>query len=357
LTTFRPQQAMHNPTLIFNFVTRIFPLVKKELSGWQSFAQISAEAALSEQAQASITSKAFHCLGGSVYALYPGVNPETAVRFITAYQTISDYLDNLVDNVGISNETAFSQLHLAMQEALDPEARTSDYYLYYPFQADGGYLQTLVKTCQSLVAELPSYRVVKSDLLWLAEKYSELQTYKHLSLADRERKLLTWANSHRSEYPANSPWEFSAAAGSTLGVFCLFAAASSPDLAPAQVRQIKQAYFPWICGLHILLDYFIDLREDYETRQLNFVQYYADAGQTLERLNLFRHNSLIAALSLPYPKFHKAVIQGLLAMYLSDQKTSLPQIYPTAHQLLEDGGKTVKTLHLVCSLLRKGKQI
>ncbi|HZW83720.1 MAG TPA: DUF2600 family protein, partial [Candidatus Deferrimicrobium sp.] len=151
-------------------------------------------------------------------------------------------------------------------------------------------------------------------------------------------------------------WELAAATGSTLGVFCLYAAAST-DLSAQTARQIKEAYFPWICGLHILLDYFIDLDEDLSTDQFNFVAYYSSVTEKSERLQLFVQKSLVQATTLPYPNFHTAVVQGLLAMYLSDRKASFPDMLPTSKKLLTYGGKGVELLHWVCCKLRERKII
>ncbi len=350
-------RAVSNPTLIVKFVRQVFPLVHSELIGWQAFAASSAEPRLAEQALASIDAKGFHCQGGSIYALYPGTDTTAAVRFIVAYQTISDYLDNLVDSLYVHDEKAFAQLHLAMTDALDPTVPTSDYYLYYPYKADGGYLQALVETCRAEVNKLPSYDLLKPAMITLAELYSQLQTYKHLAPVERETKLLQWANTYLQDYPGISAWEFSAAAGSTLGIFCLFASASDPDLSPDFGQKIMQAYFPWICGLHILLDYFIDLAEDRETDQLNFVQYYTGQHEILERLRFFLLTSLTEASALPWPKFHRAVIQGLLAMYLSDRKTSLPEVAPVTRLLLHSAGIPARTLHWICAQLRRRQVI
>ncbi len=343
---------MTKTSLIYHFVRGVFPQVISELAEWK-LAASSAEPRLAEQALASIEQKSFHCQGGSIYALYPGTDTSAAVRFIAAYQTMSDYLDNLVDCLKLHDERAFAQLHLAMTEALDPAGKTSDYYLYYPYKADGGYLQALVETCRAEVGKLPSYDLVKPALLTLAELYSRLQTYKHLDPAVRERKLLEWANPYLAAFPVISVWEFSAAAGSTLGIFCLFAAASDPDLSPDFGQKTMQAYFPWICGLHILLDYFIDLPEDRETNQLNFVQYYSGEQELLERLQFFLLTSLTEAGTLPWPKFHQAVIQGLLALYLSDRKTSLQEAAPVTRLLLHRAGIQTRTLHWICTQLRR----
>lgn len=339
--------------LIYRFVKEVFPLVKEELRSWEFRAEKVLEPVLSEQALDSLQRKAFHCLGGSIYALYPGANREVMIEFIVAYQTISDYLDNLVDAADVQDEKAFAQLHRAMTEALDPEAELSEYYAAYPYREDGDYLNRLVRTCQEKVRALPSYAVVKAELFWLASLYSSLQTYKHLSLEEREKKMLSWIEPNRKHYPEVSTWEFAAATGSTLGIFCLVAAAHQPGLTVEKVRQLKQAYFPWIAGLHILLDYFIDFVEDRETEQLNFVQYYASLPEREERLVLFLHEALDSSRLLPYAKFHQAVVEGLLAMYLSDPKSRADELAGGTRALLAAGGMEIRLLYWMCVLLRK----
>lgn len=342
-----------NPVLIYKYIKHVFPLVKRDLRHWETLAKLSPDKVLSKQAIDSISSKSFHCLGGSIYALYPGVRTEGVVEFIVAYQTISDYLDNLVDALEVQDERAFAQLHLAMTEALEPKAERSDYYAFYPYQEDGGYLAALVQTCQGKVGSLPSYSLVKGEMLWLAELYSSLQITKHLAESEREGKMLSWIQSLLTHYPGLSEWEFAAATGSTLGIFCLYAAAYDPLLQQEDVLKIKQAYFPWIEGLHILLDYFIDIEEDRETGQLNFVEYYKSKEERMERLSFFVQTSLQNARRLPYSKFHEAVINGLLAMYLSDDKGNLQELAETTQSLLQIGGVKVKLLYWMCSQLRK----
>lgn len=344
---------MSNVILIYRFVKEVFPKVKKALHHWESYAETIPQPALSEQALASIHSKTFHCLGGSIYSLYPGSDMDEVIEFIVAYQTISDYLDNLVDALEVQDEKAFAQLHLAMTEALEPDMERSDYYAYYPYREDGGYLATLVSTCQDKAKNLPSYSMVKAEMLRLATLYSALQTTKHLEPAVREEKMLGWITPYLKQYPSLSEWEFAAATGSTLGIFCLHASAFNPDLTLQDVYKIDQAYFPWIAGLHILMDYFIDLVEDRETAQLNFVEYYSSSEIRERRLNFFVEKSLTEARDLPYPHFHEAVVQGLLAMYLSDEKGKHSECAQTTRQLLNRGGTRVKILYGLCFQLRK----
>jgi len=346
---------MNRVRLIYQFVSLVFPDVKKELSRWRRIAEQCPDSSLRQQALESIQTKTFHCQGGSIYALYPGVNRVEAVQFIVAYQTMCDYLDNLVDSLEVQDELAFAHLHLAMQEALDPNAVKSDYYFYYPYREDGGYLDRLVTTCQENLKKLPSYKLVQEEAITLAKLYSHLQTYKHLAVEERETKMLNWINPYLRVYPEITAWEFAAATGSTLGIFCLYALAFDPQLTKSKGRKIRKAYFPWICGTHILLDYFIDLREDRETQQLNFVAYYDHTEMISERLQLFVKNSLAQAAQLDYPKFHQAAVQGLLAMYLSDEKGKDRDIRSITKKLLSESGLGVSLLYWMCCKLRKIK--
>ncbi|MDF2635044.1 MAG: hypothetical protein K0R78_1918, partial [Pelosinus sp.] len=296
--------------LIITFVKKVFPLIDLELHHWSTHGVTHACPELKEQALSSIKDKKFHCQGGSIYSLYPGVHRNDFTSLIVALQTISDYLDNLCDNAGVIDEKAFRQLHQAMTDALDPNVLPQDYYAFYPYKQDGDYLRKLVITCQQQVKKLPSYELVKPEIQKLACLYSDLQTYKHLDPNVREEKMLTWIDQHLENYPLITHWEFAAATGSTLGMFMLCAAASDKRLTPQIAASISSAYFPWISGLHILLDYFIDASEDQERGDLNFVAYYEDSAQLLSRLSLFTKQAFLQASTLPHPAFHKIVVQG-----------------------------------------------
>ena len=359
-------------TLIRTFVQTIFPQISRELDGWANYAETYAGPELKEQALSSIKHKKFHCQGGSIYSLYRGVHTVDFITLIVALQTISDYLDNLCDRAGIADEQAFRQLHQAMTDALDPEAIPQNYYAFYPFTDDGGYLTKLVTTCQQKIKGLPSYQLVKTDLLKLACLYSDLQTYKHLDVRIRKQKMTDWLDQHHDSYPQITQWELAAATGSTLGMFMLCAAASDKNLTATDAANISRAYFPWISGLHILLDYFIDIEEDKANGDLNFVAYYANEDQILSRLTLFTEQAFLQAQTLPQPLFHKTVVQGLLAMYLSDPKTNPPtkqglgvdlegevilHFGSIKKSLLKTAGWYTTFIYLLCRLLRFKKKL
>lgn len=341
--------------LVIRFVTRVFPLVSRELDRWRCLASQIPDEILASQALASIRDKKFHCQGGCIYSLYPGADRDTMIRLIVALQTISDYLDNLCDRLSVYDEAAFRQLHLAMTDALEPQGPLHDYYQFYPLQNDGAYLLTLVQACRRELARLPGYAEVMPAALKLAALYSQLQTYKHLAPDKREEKMLSWISGHLPGYPGLSPWEFAAATGSTLGLFMLCAAAGSPRTSAEAARTVSTAYFPFITGLHILLDYFIDAAEDRAQGDLNFVAYYRNPAQTSERLAYFVDQARQQARLLPEPDFHQTIIQGLLAMYLSDPKTNRQPERIIKTTLLSQAGWFTNLCYTFCRLLRARK--
>ncbi len=338
--------------LIAQYVFRVFPKVNVELKKWASICKNSGDNVLRKQSLSSISLKKFHAQGGSIYALYPKVNLCDAVKFIVSFQTISDYLDNLCDRSGVCNEAAFRQLHLSMIDAVDIEENIHDYYKRYPFKDDNRYLKTLVEECRAQILKLPSYYLVKNAMRKYVELYSDLQSLKHLPKDKREQRLSNWAKKYSGLYSDISQWEFCAATGSTLGIFVLYASASDPDLAREEVKAIESVYFPWICGLHILLDYFIDLNEDMRSQELNFTYYYENLKQCEERLSFFIRRSFELCSGLRYSKFHMTVIKGLLAMYLSDPKAFLGLNKLASRNLTREGGAKTNFYHSICKILR-----
>jgi tetraprenyl-beta-curcumene synthase len=339
--------------IIGRLVTRVFPEVDRELARWQAKIRECPQQELARQAAASIRHKRFHAQGGSVFAITAEGFQRDLVRLIVALQTISDYLDNLCDRAGCQDRRAFRLLHEAMMCGVDPEREVPDFYQLYPYGDDGGYLRALVDECRGVLRTLPAYPLVRDEVIALAGLYSDLQVYKHIEPWAREPLLVSWFDNHRDRYPGIDWWEFAAASGSTLGIFALLAAATRPDLEYRQVRALMQAYFPWVCSLHILLDYFIDQDEDREEGELNFCFYYPDLETCAGRLRLFLVEGLARTSRLRRPLFHRTVVKGLLALYMSDPKVERQGLRWVADRLLRDAGWDARVMYRVCRKLRR----
>lgn len=117
-------------------------------------------------------------------------------------------------------------------------------------------------------------------------------------MSRRERLLRAWFDRYREQFPELHWWEF-AAAGSTSGIFALFNAAANPNLTREDAAALLGAYFPWVCGLHILLDYLIDQAEDRAGGDLNFVSCYPDEETCRLRLLFFLRRALKSVAALP----------------------------------------------------------
>lgn len=312
----------HPLTLMHRVYRYILPDVEQELELWQSVANRIPDEELRTQALASMETKKFHCQGGAVYAAAHLAKRHIIIPLIVAFQTISDYLDNLCDRSTSMDGDDFRLLHQAMLDAIDPDAddQLRNYYALRAESDDDGYLARLVLQCRSQIRQLPSYAIVYPTIRKWVSLYCDLQVYKHIRHEERETALLQWWESHKEDHPDLSWHEFAAATGSTLGVFMLFLSASDPHFKAESISVIKNAYFPYISGLHILLDYLIDQEEDRVGGDLNFCHYYKDETETVNRFGYIVTQAREYSMALPGHRFHRMIIEGLLALYLSDPK-------------------------------------
>lgn len=326
-------------TLMLRVYRDVLPGVSKELDWWMAKAKEIPNEELRRQAVASITDKRFHCIGGAVYATMRPAAQHVLIPLIVALQTISDYLDNLCDRSTSLDPADFRQLHLAMHDAVDDSRPLNDYYAYREEKEDGGYLRKLVETCRDCTGRLPSYAAVQPYVSELVGLYGDLQVYKHIREEDREPALLAWWDRHKAAYPDIRWNEFAAASGSTLGMFTLFAAAADASLQEADAERLREMYFPYVCGLHILLDYLIDREEDRIGGDLNFCEYYENEFQAAERIEWVARQARNQVKSAADCKFHRMIVEGLLALYLSDPKVARqPEVIMITKRLMGSSG-------------------
>ena len=333
--------SMTPMNLMSQVYRKIFPAVHEELDYWRSRALEIPNQELRKQALASIESKTFHCEGGAILALMAEGQYKKAVRFIVAYQTISDYLDNLCDRSTSLDPADFSALHESMADALSLEAVGKNYYHLRDDQDDGNYLNELAQTCRSVLSEIPfaHFTFIKKYLEELNEYYCDLQIHKHVIQHERVPRLKNWFEEYRENLPDMEWYEFSACSGSTLGIFSLVSYAMRDDFQEEDALTLRNGYFPYIQGLHILLDYFIDQEEDRIGGDLNFCFYYRDQEALFTRLKHFLAEADRHTEKLPHKQFHRLINRGLLGVYLSDRKVQQQKnVRQLAKGLIKAGG-------------------
>lgn len=332
---------------------RVLPLVHAELENWRRLATAIPEPSIREQALNSIRYKRFHCEGGAVFACQFARPDPGLVGAIVALQTLSDYLDNLTDRWAPGDGRMARRLHRAFIDAVEPH-RPGGRYFDPAGPHDGGYAATLAETVRRECRRRPGYGAVAGTMGWLARRYADLQVLKHLDAGRREPLLRRWAERHSRPWAGGLHWwEFAAAAGSTLAMFSLLAAARDPALTADQASALAGAYFPWICALHILLDYFIDQEEDRLGGDFNFAACYRDDGQAVARLEHLLERALAAAATLVPAGFHSLVVQGLPGLYLADGKVDRQGFQGHARRLLARAGHRAWVVHWVARWRRR----
>ncbi|MDS9470733.1 tetraprenyl-beta-curcumene synthase family protein [Sporosarcina pasteurii] len=329
----------HPITLMDKVYRNIMPAVHEELRYWKKRAEEIPNDELRQQALASIEQKTIHCEGGSIMALTALGKKREAIKFIVAYQTISDYLDNLCDRSTSLDPNDFAALHESMTDALTVDAPSRNYYRFREDQDDAGYLEELMKACQNVLKSVPHYETIRPFMLELCAYYCDLQIHKHVRKDEREDRLIALYEQQKEFLPSMTWYEFSACSGSTLGIFCLVSYALRPDFQAVHAEMIRDGYFPYIQGLHILLDYFIDQDEDRIGGDLNFCFYYENEEQLAMRLIHFLLEADRRTKDLPDNQFHQLIVRGLLGVYLSDRKVNEQKaVKALAKRVMKQGG-------------------
>jgi tetraprenyl-beta-curcumene synthase len=317
------------------YLLLVLPAATHELDYWRARASEIPNPSLSRSAQESLVKRG-NIEGAALFAtLAPAASRAQAIRALVAFQTAYNYLDTLSEQPSDSPLANARQLHLALPSALvadvppapahaapsgvqhEPSPSCVDFYAHNRERDDGGYLRGLLETCRSALAELPSYAAVAADARAAAARIVEFQTL-NLSEADGGHAALKdWASRLA---PAGSDlawWETAAAAGSSLPVYALIAAAASPELDGCQVDAIHRAYFPWIGALHSLLDSLVDRREDEAGGRRCLLDYYGSTAHAAASLAGLAARACSATSDLPNPSAQRVIVTSMCSYYLS----------------------------------------
>ena len=304
------------PILISRFFKSYQPKTKQLLEFYKKQAEQITDPTLKKEALASLESKSFHCYGASFYASLVSTESQFEyLKFMTAYQTICDYLDNLVDQTKLINETNFRRLHQALIDVFKISEPTLNYYQYQTQQLDGGYLIGLVRMCRKCLHQIPHYDLYAAWLTKLAALYVDLQVYKHLHVNEREIKLKQLVATQKRLRGDLTWYEFSAACGSTLGIFTMVAYA---------MNQSKYG-------------------------ELNFFSYYDTYEEGIDTLLKTYQSAQRSVKALPEVKFHQTINDGLFALYLAEGIKKEPKLQSVQKQLLKPLGFRGKFLYYQAS--------
>lgn len=296
--------------------------------------------------------KRTHAHGAALFWTLPSSRNLELLRLLVAYELIWDYLDNLSERAAASGETDGRHLHLAIAEAIDPQAAISDYYLKHPWREDGGYLRALVEACQEGCRRLPSYPLVRDLVIREAERAQVLAVNHHPDPAMRDAALERWV---AEEFPGKQPaswWEISGAASAPLAIHALLALAAEPDCTESEIRRTYAAYFPWLSAATTMLDSYVDQVEDAANGDHSYVSHYPDPQSAIGSIGELVLRSLREARALRDGHRHAVIAASMIAMYLSKDTAPERELRAGTDTFIRAGGSLTRLLLPILKLWR-----
>jgi hypothetical protein len=123
-------------------------------------------------------------------------------------------------------------------------------------------------------------------------------------------------------------WESAGAAGSSLTVHALIAAAGQPTLDADTVDALVAAYGGPIGALHSLLDSLIDESEDARTGQASLIGFYPSRTVAAQAMGEIARRARGAARRLSQGRAHTVLLAAMASLYLSDPAARAPRATP-----------------------------
>jgi tetraprenyl-beta-curcumene synthase len=324
----------------------VFPRVCIHVARWRRLARAIPDPELRRLALASLAKRG-NIEGAAAFAAFVPRARRAEVTLATcAFQAAYNLLDILGEQPSEDPIADGRRLHEALLYALacplacapeggpfrvppvmggpregDADAQPRDWYELHPLHDDGGYLQALLDECRSALRELPAYEAVALAARAAAERIVAFQSL-NLSEAQGDHTALErWA---REATPAGTGltwWETAAAAGSSLGVYVLIAAAAAAEVDDGEIAACGDAYFPWIGALHSLLDSLVDSHEDAAAGHRSLTAYYDSPQQAATRMTWIAEQAMRAARALPHGTRHTVILAAMIGNYVSTPQT------------------------------------
>ncbi len=327
-------------------------LVSREVEGWRERAAKIPDRELRTDALAALTRKRGNINGAALFWTLPDRRNRDLLAALVAYETLADFLDCVSERgagLGIANGR---QLHLALVEALDPEAQMSDYYRYNHVGDDGGYLRMLVGSCRAHCAALSGYREARPFLSRAAGLSAVLAINHEPNSARREQALREWDDQRVAEAPAREPairdeqqwYERTAGASAWLTVLAMLALAAEPGHAAHGAERTYAAYLHRIAPAGAMLDSYGDIGEDAISGDHSYIAHYPSIELAVQRLAELISGSRRAANALPGGARHAVIGACMVAFYLSKDSVRTPERRHGTRELHRAGGPLVGLL-------------
>ncbi len=327
-------------------------MVSREVEGWRGRAEQIPDAELRADALKALCTKRGNINGAALFWTLPDRRSGDLLAALVVYEILADFLDCVSERsagLGIANGR---QLHLALVEALDPQAPISDYYRHLGSTDDGGYARGLVESCRAHTMVLDGYEEVRPFLSRAARLSSVLPINHELDPARREQALQEWDRDRAAEHgerlcvlTARQAWyERTAGASAWLTVLAMLALAAERGHDPGAVAQTYEAYLGAIAPAGAMLDSYGDVAEDAAGGEHSYISHYPSMELAIERVGELIRGGRQAAGALPGGARHDLIVACLVAFYLAKDATRAGDLREDRRALRRAGGPLVRLL-------------
>jgi tetraprenyl-beta-curcumene synthase len=305
---------------------------------WRGRASAIPDSQIRQDALDALTRKRTHLDGAALLWILPRRRNVHLLRALVAYELTLEFLDNMNERAADAGQENGRQLHLALVEALNPDAGISDYYRFHPWGDDGGYLRALVGSCREQCAYLPSYPQVRELAVREATRAQVLAINHDPSPDHREAALRQWVTQELNDHGEANWFELSGAATSSLTVHLLLALAAEPVFNEGDVHNACAVYFPWLSLATTMLDSYVDQFDDAAGGDHSYIAHYASREVAARRLGEVVDRAARGVRSLPRGHYHAVIVACMVAMYLSNDNANKADLRATTRTLVHAGG-------------------
>ncbi len=328
------------------------PAVAREVRAWRAKATTVPVAAIRRDALSALAHKRGHTDGAALFCILPRARESRLLRLLVAYEIMWDFLDSVNEHGAGEGQANGRQLHLALIDALDPNAPLSDYYRHHPWRDDDGYLNNLVRICQEACRQLPSYEAVRPLLAKEAWRAQVLAINHHLDPICRDTALRDWATREFPTRHDTSWYELTGAASASLTIHALLTLAAKPCFSDTEIMRVHDAYFPWISAATTMLDSYVDRAEDTANGDHSYVAHYSTTELAILRIGRLVRRSLEEASNLSDGERHILIVACMVAMYLSKDSAGTVATRRNTRRLLTAGNTLTRLLFPILRLWR-----
>lgn len=318
--------------------------VSREIHVWRQRASTIPDLRIRQDALDALARKRTHLDGAALFWILPRRRNVHLLRVLVAYEITLEFLDNMNERAAHTGQANGRLLHLALAEALNPDAQISDYYRLHPWDDDGGYLRALVERCREQCAYLPSYPQVRELAIREATRAQVLAINHDPSPGDRDAALRKWVTREFNDNGAANWFELSGAATSSLTVHLLLAFAAEPTFDEREVQCACAVYFPWLSLATTMLDSYVDQFDDTANGDHSYIAHYESREIAVRRLGEIVERAGRETRALRNGHHHAVIVACMVAMYLSRDSANTPDLRATTGSLVQAGGSLTKLL-------------